>query len=279
MNRLLYYLIIYFILSAQCVAAQPYFDLVGISYFQSFAGKKLTRTTLSAFNSFVNIPIRHDSDFTIISSEYAHLAISIRHQPDINLNGYRLSVTRLHSWKAGWKSAFVFNARSNTGYSSAFNTENFQFGGAFVSTKKVSDSFKYSFGLYYNSEYFGPFFVPLIGANWLVSKNFRIFGLLPNNLYLDYKLSRYCRAGFTFSFITSSYRIEYDQYFRYNENQVRAYVNWILGSSHVLSLEAGHSAGRKYSKGQIDTEIQEDHNLLASQGWIFKLSYTFRIFE
>ena len=269
----------FFLFLSHHVSAQPYFDLTGINYFKNIVSNNNIKANLEAINGFINIPIRNDSDYTIFSLGYDHLAIVVQTQEKYSLSGYRFSVSRIHKWSSGWLSVFVFNARSNSGLPEVFSSDNFQFGGAFVSTKKLSNRFKYSFGLYYNQEQFGPFFVPLAGINWSVTPDFRIFGLLPNNFYLDYRIIKPFHVGFNFSFVTSSFRLEQNQYFRYNENQIRLYLNWIVGASHVLFMESGHSIGRKFTKGNVNSSSGSTLDYNFDQGWIIKMGYTYRIFD
>jgi hypothetical protein len=68
--------------------------------------------------------------------------------------------------------------------------DNNQAGGAVLLTYKKHPDLKYKFGLFYNREFFGNFFVPLAGIDWKINNRLQLFGVLPGNLVLERKVSR-----------------------------------------------------------------------------------------
>lgn len=264
----------------QTSIAQPYFDLAGYSYLNSPLSRQGNKplSNLSFHNAFLNIPVRSDSAITIFSSGYDHLNVSVKDKENYGVHSVRLSVNRVQKWKKGRQGILVLNFRSNSDQE-LFRLENYQWGGAFIYSKRKSDRFRYSFGLYYNREFFGNFFVPLFGLNCRINEKWNVYGLLPNNMYLNFHALKHVHTGVMISFITSSYRLNLMKYIRFNENQFKVYFNYVIGKSNVLLLEAGHSLFRNCEIGTGFSSSSGERDLNVSDGFMLKAGYVFRIYE
>ena len=122
----------------------------------------------------------------------------------------------------------------------------FQIGAYSLITVTESEKFRYKFGLYYNREFFGNFFVPLVGVDWKVSDRFSVFGTLPQSFKASYAIvpSR-VNAGLAFRSMTRSFRGEDNNTFvRYNELQFKTFFDFYITKKNVVFVEGGYFLGK-----------------------------------
>jgi len=141
----------------------------------------------------------------------------------------------------------------------------FQLGVYSLFTVTESDKFRYKFGLYYNKEFFGNFFIPLFGIDWKVTDRFLIFGTLPNSIKFSYALApSKINAGVAFRSLTRSYRGEdVNTFVRYNELQLKSFFDFYVTPKNVVFLEAGYFMGKTpLLYNNSDTKTPLPSNLL-----------------
>lgn len=122
----------------------------------------------------------------------------------------------------------------------------FQIGAYSLFTVTESEKFRYKFGLYYNREFFGNFFVPLVGIDWKVTDRFSLFGTLPQSFKASYAIvpSR-VNAGLAFRSMTRSFRGEDNNTFvRYNELQFKTFFDFYVTPKNVVYIEGGYFLGK-----------------------------------
>jgi len=122
----------------------------------------------------------------------------------------------------------------------------FQLGVYSLFTVTQSDKFRYKFGLYYNREFFGNFFIPLVGIDWKVSDRFTIYGTLPNSMKFSYAVApSRVNAGIAFRSMTRSFRgEEVNTFVRYNELQLKAFFDFYITKKNVVFVEGGYFLGK-----------------------------------
>ena len=157
----------------------------------------------------------------------------------------------------------------------------FQFGAYSLFTVTESEKFRYKFGLYYNREFFGNFFVPLVGIDWKVSDRLTIYGTLPNSMKFSYAVapSRVI-TGIAFRSLTRSFRGEdVNTFVRYNELQLKTFVDFYITPKNVVFVEGGYFLGKTpllYNNAETKNHLQS--NLLKegkafpllNAGWAFR---------
>ena len=219
-----------------------------------------------------------DSDFVSVNPAYENFNINLEHT-DFTLQSFSLPLSWLHQWSdSKYKTAFVFITRSMSKTNNSFNENTFQFGGAVLVTYEKNKNLKYKAGLYCNNEFFGPFFIPLLGIDWKVSPQLNLFGTLPNSLMLEYKcMPGKLHTGVAFRSLTNSWRWSDVEFIRFNDNHLRLFVDWYVAKNHVIILEAGHSVLRKYKMGRREEGRNIYRDLKVSNGWLIKAGYSFRI--
>ncbi len=153
--------------------------------------------------------------------------------------------------------------------------KNFQFGGAVFATRQVKTGKNLRFGLYLNSEFFGLFVMPLVGADWRIDEKNYIFGLLPGRLTYEHKWNQKLFGGFTFRALTNTYRLKNGQFLRIDDNQISAFFDFYPAKRFCITLEPGYGLMRKLRTGL------DDKNYLTKRNWgdgpFLKLSTSYRI--
>jgi hypothetical protein len=149
----------------------------------------------------------------------------------------------------------------------------FQIGAYSLFTVTESEKFRYKFGLYYNREFFGNFFVPLVGVDWRVTDRFSVFGTLPQSFKASFSIvpSR-LNAGLAFRSMTRSFRGEDSNTFvRYNELQFKTFFDFYISKKNVVFVEAGYFLGKApLMYNNSDTKNPVVSNLL-KEGQAFPL--------
>jgi hypothetical protein len=127
--------------------------------------------------------------------------------------------------------------------------EDYQIGGLLLFTYKNNEKLKLKFGTYYNKEFFGNFFVPLIGIDWHPFEEIQIFGNLPVNLTCEFSLHELMAFGVYFKSSVSSYRLGEEHYKAYTQRtyqELSVFYDFYLTKNIVLTIKAGHTFGRYY---------------------------------
>jgi hypothetical protein len=141
-------------------------------------------------------------------------------------------------------------------------SKDMQYGGVALFTRVIHDSLKIKFGLYYNRECFGNFFVPLVGIDWKATKHINIYGLLPNNMRVEYDLGGGFYAGVGYKNYQRSYRLSggfNNDFVRVRESQVKVFGECFVFKKVLVFTEIGYTL--KYSFIQHDfTNVKEVHS-------------------
>jgi hypothetical protein len=149
----------------------------------------------------------------------------------------------------------------------------FQIGVYSLFTVTESEKFRYKFGLFYNRELFGNFFVPLVGIDWKVSDRFSVYGTLPQSFKASYALiPARVNTGLAFRSMVRTFRGEDNNTFvRYNELQFKAFFDFYLTPKNVVYIEGGYFLGKTpLLYNNVDTENPINSSLL-KEGKAFPL--------
>ncbi|HKR06594.1 MAG TPA: DUF6268 family outer membrane beta-barrel protein, partial [Bacteroidia bacterium] len=261
--------------------AQPYFDIANIYYQQSpdnsliHSDENPLKTQL--VSASVQAAFKIKKDYFIINPfcDYYQLQFSFPGKQE--LYGTGLSLTYLKQWKnEKWSTAFVAIPRVNSDMKKV-DGDDYQIGGALLGIYKKNENLSYKFGVYYNSEFFGPFILPLLGIEWKVSPGLNIFGVLPNQLNLQYEFSKIFYGGIKLAFITNSYRVDDHSFLRINDNHVKINLDTYFTKNIVFNLQAGQSVLRKYRTGFRENGSTNYMNLNVNDGLIFRAGIIYRL--
>ena len=128
-----------------------------------------------------------------------------------------------------------------------------QVGAIALLSYQQKENFKWKFGMYYNSELFGPFFVPILGFYHKTKSEKWEFNLtLPIAADANYRFNKTFRAGMNFASFVRSYNLHEpyegnpDNYLVKASNELFAYAQIHLTPSAIFQFKVGHSIGRNY---------------------------------
>jgi hypothetical protein len=157
----------------------------------------------------------------------------------------------------------------------------FQIGAYSLFTVTQSEKFRYKFGLYYNREFFGNFFVPLVGIDWKVSDRSTIYGTLPNSMKFSYAVApSRVNTGIAFRSLTRSFRGEdVNTFVRYNELQLKTFVDFYITPKNAVFVEGGYFLGKtpllyknNDPKNSIPSDLLKEGKafLIFNAGWALR---------
>ena len=266
--------------------AQPVFDAVNLRYQNSPEGANSPDANrFDYLNLSLNIPVvsKKDSSIIVFSPFAEKWKIRADSFPDIPswTKSVGLPVSLIMPFGKTWSVAFSVIPRWN-GYANA-SYSNFQIGGAMLATYKKRPGLQYKFGLYYNSEFSGPFFMPLLGIDWRIDARNNLYGVLPGNLVYEHKVSKMFYWGASFRSITNTYRqgLYYTSpqpsFLRIQDTQADLYTDFYVLDNVVLSFAAGHSFARKYREGNKNISAGYYHDQTMDAGFYGKISFLYRL--
>jgi hypothetical protein len=251
--------------AATALKAQPFVDLINTSY-QSLntAYNDSLKNPNRTDNYYLNltVPVKLDSQNTIIARFYGEKlqtffshrqgsyppAYSETADADYSLYSALLPIGLQHETKSRkWKFLGLAMPKLSSDFRDQVNSYDFQMGGYAMATYVRSQDFRIKFGLFYNREAFGNFFIPIAAVDWKVCRWFQMYGVLPNNYRLEFALwQKKLYAGLAFKSYTRSYRLSSaygHDYVRHNEMQVKSFVDVYLAKKFVLFAEFGRTIG------------------------------------
>jgi len=268
-------------------ACQPYLDILNVRYqFSPEKGLFRQHNTASDFtylNISLNLPYQFKRDSSIlVFSPYAEkwdVTLSDTTEMGITVNSLILPLTYIRPVSAKWTLSFTAIPRWNGNNKNRFEN-NFQMGMAVLASYRKNQTLVYKMGLYYNKEFSGPFFMPLLGIDWQLDSRNNVFGVLPGSLVFEHKSSRRLYWGVSFKAITNSYHTILTpgtNYLRIDENQLSVYTDMYLAPKIVLNLEAGHSIFRRMRLGLDGKTKDYYYKDRINDGYLFKASLAYRI--
>jgi hypothetical protein len=186
------FLFLFALLFSKVANSQPYVDIFNLKY-QHYPEVKyknnseLSKTANLKEASFL-IPLEQkNKSVFLISCDYTRIEFQV--SGDSNKSDYLQSASMAlgYQWKLNnkkWESTVLLIPKFNSNLKK-LEKKNFQIGGVFLLKYEKSNILKYHFGVYYNREYFGNYFIPSAGIEWTINKRMNLFGDLPNNLNFE----------------------------------------------------------------------------------------------
>jgi len=261
---------------------QPLLDIVNIRYQLSpSAGmfrQNFVQNYIRYWNISTNLPVEFNNrkSILLVSPGFEEWKCSFpkKEATDAFVKGWVLPLLWIQTLKAGWimTSGVIF--RNNA---EAFGLNKaWQVGSVLLATYEKSKQLKYKFGLYYNSELSGPFFMPLVGIDWRSNKT-NIYGVLPGNLTIERKLNTVLYYGISFRAITNSYQQYNNKFIRIDDNQLTVFMDYYLSKHIVLNAEAGHSIFRRIRLGDNQRHPYYYFTAKTNDNWLLKTSLAYRL--
>lgn len=273
-----------------CLAgnAQPYLDVGKMSYYYTPAPGKPTPTKSQVYSINATLPIelKKGGDAIIVNPFFDH------NKAEAGNRNVRVSSTGILAGflkkdiARKWVLMTSIIVRKNKETEHDL-TNNWQTGGLVLATFKQNELRSFKFGVYYNREFFGNFFMPLIGIDWKVNEKNNLFGVLPGSMTLEHKINQRFYIGVSFRALTNSYRLRTidpcfsgdcsaKNYLRINDNQLGLFTDLYLFKSIVFSAEAGHTIMRRYRFGMKGSKLHT-YSDFENDNWYVKGTLAYRI--
>jgi hypothetical protein len=252
MKRILFLFTLVLLLSQRLIS-QPFADLLSANY-QTFssvytdsaAGQK-NKTDDYFLNLFLPKVFKNGNTLLVrLNGETMNSTISPDSSYSCRLSSVSLPVGfKFVAKSKKWETVVIGIPKIASDFRAKPGVHDWQLGGIFLEYFVPNDKLKVKLGLYYNREAFGNYFMPLVGVDWKINSRVSIYGVLPSSYRLEFNLVKnklYTGLGFrsaTRSFSLSE-KSNYD-YVRYNEQQVKVFVDWFVYKKFLLFAEAGYS--------------------------------------
>jgi len=259
---------LHFIASGETATAQPFVDLFNVKT-QYFAPKPYIsdpsgKLSVMQYEGTFLLPLEQkNKDVILMGGDYTQLSFTASAKTTLKTNLYSasLAVGYEKHWKNDkWKTMVMVLPKIN-GEQIAFSADRFQMGGIALFTYKKKENLSYHFGLYYNKEFFGDYFIPLLGIDWRINNHINLYGDMPANLNLEYKISNSFYTGAGYSSLLSTYRLNNGMYVLngdrlLGDNQLKAYINCYIAKHIVWYLEGGHTFAHMYQLYNLKNEVE-----------------------
>lgn len=245
----------FFILLSSKIIAQPFADILSFNC-QTFSStyKDSSHWKNKTDDYFLNLflPKEFKNGNTLLvrlNSETLNSTIS----PDSSYS-YRLSSVSLPlgmkfvSKNKKWETVALVVPKVASDFKDAINSYDYQLGGIFIENFVLNPKLKIKLGVYYNHEAFGNFFIPLVGVDWRVNSRINLYGILPSNYKVEFNIIKNrLYTGLNFKSATRSFRLSAknnNDYVRYDEMQVKLFVDFFVAPKILMFAEVGYSIGK-----------------------------------
>ena len=289
MKKKLRFLICFICLFKNVVNAQPFADIVTFSYqtfsapYQNFDSQK-NRTDNYVLNFFVPKEFKNGNVFLLrVNSEY----INTSHISSYNYSVAAVSLPigfQLTTKNKKWKTVLIAIPKIASDFRDKLDKLDMQMGGIFLQNYVYSERLKFKAGLYYNREAFGNFFVPLVSIDWRASDKINFYGILPTNYKIEFNLLKNkLYTGVNFKSYTRSFRLSRNQnndYMRYDEIQVKVFLDYFIYKKILLFGEMGYALGKSPIQYMYNTDQATLTNPVFPQvknGMVFNAGLAYRL--
>ncbi len=239
------------------VNAQNYVELLKVQAGTTPLNKFDSSSVSSVLNEFLvdaTVPIKLNSKSTFITGIICeNIQTKLFEDQKIqSFSSINLKLGVSHKFNDKFTSTFILlpKVASNFG---RLTEKDFQMGAVALFKYKTKPNLHYKYGLYYNSERFGPFFVPMFGLYYLSeNKKFEANVMLPLQVDLNYKIIPLLNVGVNFNGQGRTYHLSNisptinSAYVSKTTNELFAYLKFNLGKSLSLQTKVGQSVARSY---------------------------------
>lgn len=254
-----------------------------------------TKTERDSFKTLFNhsqlgivLPLAVDSNnYFVLRFNGERLASNtsgLNKSSDATLNMYLLGIGWQHKFNEKFTVLVLALPKIASDLEDKLGSEDLQFGGSFLINYKLRKNQRYKFGLYYNREPFGNFFVPLLGADVQLGKKDWIYGQLPLFFRYEHQFSQKIYSGLGMRFFGRSYRLGSDlndNYAFVQENQFKVFTDYYLTKTLVLFGEIGRTVGYGFKNYKQGPRTDRQQNPLAfrpvKDGFFFNLGVCYRV--
>ena len=295
-----YWRLFYLIFSSELIIAQNYVDILKLNLSTTPYNKfdtSSSKTKINQLDADVTIPIKLNSKLTLLSGFlYENFQTKLfADGPVKNFGSIALKLGLNKTFNEHWIGTMVLLPKIASDFVSR-SSNDFQYGVVALMKYKKADHLNYKFGMYYNSELFGPFFVPMVGLYFLSeNKKFEANIMLPLNADANYKLTKFLNAGINFNGQIRSYHLNHvtpslpHTYVARSTNEFYAYLRFNFSESMMLQTKCGISVARNFRVYEENDKVnfglpatfigqkRQQLNSDFSNGLIFQASFIYRV--
>ncbi|MHC1706717.1 MAG: DUF6268 family outer membrane beta-barrel protein [Bacteroidales bacterium] len=288
MKSFIYLFIVLIFFSWKSSMAQPYVDLANVQYTSFNKAPMENNMNASVIHSawsgsfFLPLPLKNNNrlilgaDNISVKVDYSDADTSFTSR----LSSTSVQIGLLKQWKnPNWNTIFILIPRQAADFRDVLASDR-QLGGAVINTFSWKKDLKLKFGLYYNREFFGNYFMPLAGLDWKVNDRINIWGLMPGSLNIAYKLNTWMTCGIKYQSITATYRAEGhtgDDYIReghtfWSDQQLSLKGELYLLNNLVFSAGAGMTVFhylQQYNKHHKKLSYMSDYQQSRDRGFVY----------
>ena len=295
-----YYILLRLLLASAVAVSQNYIDVLKVTasttsnnQFDSSA----TNTKLNELLVDLTVPVKINNTSAILTG-VIYESIQTKLFADGNPKNFGSSTLKLGFNKQlnqRWSATVLALPKMASDYNS-FNSSGFQLGGIALFKYKKNDNLNFKTGLYYNTESFGPFFVPMLGVYYQSpNKKFEANIMLPLQADVNYKVLPFMNVGCNFNGQVRSYHLNHvtdanpSTYVTKSTNEVFGYLKFNITKSISLQTKIGQSFGRTYKiydeKDKVTVGLpatfignkRQQLNSNFSNGMIFQMTLLYRL--
>jgi hypothetical protein len=283
-------IIIGLIIITTALKAQPYYDA---AFFRGSISPDAdlfsnNEGDVSIFNYVAGIAypfiFKKDSSKLLLSAFTEHWSVKSNEVKDLpgGVQSLLFPVAFIKPLSQKWSFAVSVIPRWN-GLKDNMFENSFQLGGTVLAAYRQTSRLTYRLGIYYNAEFFGPFIIPLVGIDWKISGKDNLFGIMPQIMTYEHRVSNRFSFGAVYRMFNNSYRIAKDSayggdaFMRINEMQLLLSADIYLSRRVAFNIEAGHSMFRHVRLGmdQDKKNYHSDENV--NDGFVVKAGLAYRI--
>lgn len=245
------------LLTSSSIYSQNYIDLLKISAgttpYNQF-DRSPAKTKINDFSADLTLPIRITEKTSVITGIiYETIQTQLFDHGIAGTFGsttIKLGINKHLNDK--WSATALALPKIASDYKS-FSEKDFQLGGIAIFKYKKRENLNYKVGLYYNSEMFGPFFVPMLGMYYLSpNKKLEANLMLPLQADINYKIIPLINVGVNFNGQIRSYHLNHitdanqSTYVAKSTNELYGYLKFNFTPGFSLQTKVGQSFGRSY---------------------------------
>ena len=212
-----------------------------------------------------------------------------------SVTGVRVGLSRKHS--NAWSGTYMIIPKLASDFKDIAK-QDFQIGAIGLMKYTKRENLQYKLGVYYNSELFGPFCVPLFGLYYLSpSKKLEVNLTLPFLADMNYKLHDRLNIGVNFFGQVRSYHLtnisatNEGGYVVKTTNDLYGYLKFNLSKGLSLQTRVGYSFGRSYrvydendkiTFGTVLIQVGDDRQQLNtdfSNGLVYQFTLQYRFVQ
>ena len=254
MKQILIVITVFILLSSKLVA-QPFADILSFNcqtYSSTYKDSShwKNRTDDYFLNFFLPKILKNGNTILIrLNTETMNATISPDSSYSSRLSGISMPLgMKFVSKNKKWETVTMVVPKIASDFRDAIDKYDYQLGGIFLESYVPNAKLKIKAGLYYNREAFGDFYIPLVGVDWRINKRINLYGILPSNYKIEFNIIKNkLYTGLNFKSATRSFRLseknKYD-YVRYDEMQLKLFVDCFVASKILVFGEIGYSLGK-----------------------------------